>query len=330
MVDNIIEQNKENFLEEGMTFEAFKKWLKVCRDENFFLALGRGEVTLRDGKEIHFRNSVKPINDADIMYSLIMQKLGFEVPSYIPIKLSSGTMLVRDELSDKVDINDYKTVLNHNVQARDYNEFLDINSVIPKLNHDIYYEKDLIKKYFLKKQLEKINSGDFGHRAVDVVFGKNSADVRGHFTDIALNSLAKIGAVKLAMGVTRNSLTSNIYKVRHFGMVEDVIPAKTGGEVIEPLTFSKKIIFGDKQHYDTLFSTKTLSHSGVINQIKNNDAVQEFFSERDRRVFASDLGDISLPKLAQEYKDRTNYSVDLGYLVTLDVQKNRVCEELSK
>ena len=282
MIDKIIKENNGNFGELGLKYEKFKDYLGQ-EEGSIGYDLGlvrRGEVLLKDGTSAHFRSAAKPINDADIMYSLILIKLGLEPPSYLPLEMQGSTILLRE--------------------------------------------------FFIKKEIKKNQELEYGKRAVDVVFGKSKQDIMGHFDSVALNTLAKLGIVKLSMLTTTNSLSSNLYEVDKMGVVKGVIPVKTGGEVLHSQYLAENALDKDKLRYHTQFSFDSLGHKDVINQIKNNGRVIANLDSCDRKDFVEKLGKVNIYELANEYKDKTNYKVDLFYQLMLNVQKDRVCEELVK
>ncbi len=335
MIDKIIEENNGNFGELGLKYEKFKDYLGQ-EEGSIGYDLGlvrRGEVLLKDGTSAHFRSAAKPINDADIMYSLILKELGFETPSYMPLEMQGSTIMLRDDLSSISDTRkdvELSEIVGRNVPAKIYNDIVNKHCVIPSLEHDLKFEKNALKKFFIKKEIKKNQELEYGKRSVDVVFGKSKQNIMGHFDSVALNILAKLGIVKLSMLTTTNSLSSNLYEVDKMGVVKGVIPVKTGGEVAHSQYLAENALDKDKLRYHTQFSFDSLGHKDVINQIKNNGRVIANLDSCDRKDFVEKLGKVNIYELANEYKDKTNYKVDLLYQLMLNVQKDRVCEELVK
>lgn len=336
MIDEIIKENAGDFSEKGLNYEKFKNYLEEEDSSELGAKVGlvcRGEIKLKNDTLSHFRVAAKPINDADVMYSLVLNKLGIKAPSYMPLDLQGTTIMLRDDFSDvndsKEDI-DLKDCLGHNIPAKIYNNIINEHCVIPDLRHKLSNQTNPIKRYFTKKEILNSQKGQEGKRSIDAVFSGEAGMIKQHFDPKALNLLAKIGIVKLSMLTTRNSLTSNVYELGNAGRVKDVFPVKTGGEVVHSQDLADKVVAKDKLHYQTQFATDSLSHKQVINQIKNNEIVSEVLADSDRRAFVEKLGNLNVCELAQEYKDATNYKVDTLYLLLLKIQKDRVCEELVK
>ena len=336
MIDEIIKENAESFTERGLRYDKFKNYLKEENFSELEAKVGlvcRGEIKLKNDTLSHFRVAAKPINDADVMYSLVLNKLGIKAPSYMPLDLQGTTIMLRDDFSDvndskeNIDLKDY---LGHNIPAKIYNNIINEHCIIPNLRHELSNQTNPIKRYFTKREILNSQKGQEGKRPIDAIFSKEVGMIKNHFDPKALNLLAKIGIVKLSMLTTRNSLTSNVYTIGNSGQVKDVFPVKTGGEVAHSQDLADKVIAQDKLHYQTQFATDSLSHKQVINQIKNNESVNEVLTDNERKAFIENLGNINVCELAQEYKDATNYKVDTLYLLLLKIQKDRVCEELIK
>ena len=331
MIDKIIEENERNFTKNGLKYSTLKHYIK---DERFLNSLGVVEFV--DGSMGYIKSGTKQENDCDILQSLLLKKLGFKTPSYMPVLMSNGNVeLIRDDiaLDDKSLINsilDKDTNLNVKISdffsgtslAKDYHNVMNELVFIPelKLRRDI--ELNILQRFFINRDIKRSCECKQGSRPFDTIFSQNNYNLDYFFTDEALNKLVKLRLIKMANLNTSNELKSNLYVLENL-RVKDVLPISSGIDRNKILSIkSEKNL--ENLTYQTEFSSKPVGLKKAISLIKKNETINRVFDEKQQKNFAETLWETSAIRLAAEYADKTGYKVDYFYKTAVENQKNLI------
>lgn len=261
--------------------------------------------------------------DANILFSLICEKLGVSAPDILPVYSVSREKTIISGVLDipKVENNQEIELARHfhNMLNSSFNKVDILNKLLSKDLENAEREK-LANKLILSKIATD------GKRPVDLLFSKNYMYSSRFFSDEALKDLIKIRVAKIATFDTSNA-PSAIYKFdKNLGIVDRVMAMKN----ISSNRVLNLVCNGEKANimFDTEFSLKSQTLCGALNSIKQNPMVKEILDCKDIDEMVSNLQKESISKIANKFYYKTGIMLDKPYVNAVSHQVDEICEGL--
>lgn len=261
--------------------------------------------------------------DANILFSLICEKLGVSAPDILPVYSACREKTIISGVLDIPKVED-----NQEIQlARHFHDML----------NNSFYEIDVLNKLSVEdlkkserenliKELILSRLSVEGKRPVDFLFLKNNSYFLRFFSDEALKDLIKIRVAKIATFDTSNA-PSTIYKFdKNLGIVVRVMAMRniSSNKILNQACKGEKV----NLRFDTEFSLKSQTLGGVLSSIKENSMVKEILDYKDIDEIVSNLQEESVSKIVSKFYNKTGINLDKPYVNAVSHQVDDICESL--
>ncbi len=319
-VINILgEKMQENNKIEGLNLLVLRHYIKEYSDL-------KPQGALPSDFDVGIKEVSKLECDANVMYSLICEKLGLYSPDILPIYSNNWKKTIVSGVINVPTAKDIEEIK----KAKVFHYYLNNGYYKTSLLNSLSKAENLTesKKENLNVKLILSNIALDGKRPVDILFSPVSENASTFFSGEALKDLIKIRVAKLATFDVTNKLDS-LYKMDNAsGIVDRVLPIKNSSD-------SKTldaVIKGErhKLKYDTELFIDPLTCPQAIRMIKEKNTVGQVVSRRELSDIANNLQSENVKDLANRFYAKTGMKINDKYVDAVSRQVDFISESLSR